>query len=124
MNDDEREFEAAARQITRLQRPGRTPRGMSKLVSQVIARRGIAQAASNEDVVQAWRLTCNGKWSDQTRVGPIRRGRLEIQVANSLVNQEMNFEKTKLLESMQQKMPHAKLKDISFRIGFFSRTPE
>ena len=54
----------------------------------------------------------------QTRVGGLRRGVLEVVVANAALMQELaHFHKRRLLEQLRRRLPGTPLTDLRFRAG-------
>jgi hypothetical protein len=103
--------------IKRRTRYGVRPKTASHLVNQLLSRHGIAQQQNANELQSIWDSVVGAKWNQLTRPANLKRGVLEIVVANSLVNQQLTFEKHKLLKSMQKLMPDMKLKDLRFRVG-------
>ena len=57
----------------------------------------------------------------KTRVAGLRRGVLEVEVANSALLQELaQFHKRRLLEALRQMLPGTPLHDLRFRAGSWS----
>jgi hypothetical protein len=50
-------------------------------------------------------------------VGAVRRGTLEVLVANSTLLQELGFQKKALLESLGQLLPDEKIQNLRFKVG-------
>ena len=96
---------------------GVRPKKASQSVSQLMARRGIGQEQFNDELRSKWNQAVGAKWNQLSMAGNINRGVLEIVVANSMVNQQLAFEKKKLVSTMQKLMPNLKLKDLRFRVG-------
>ncbi len=100
---------------------GRQPKRVSNVIAQLVQRRGYAQvrAASNRE--DAWRQVLAAEqceaWAESTRVGPLKRGVLEIQVSSSLLIQELTFLKEKLLKQLIEALPDDGIKQIKFRVG-------
>ena len=100
---------------------GVRPKKAQTFVNQLLTRRGIAQQQHNQQLRSYWDLAVGPKWNQLSLAGNISRGVLEVTVANSMVNQQINFQKKKLLTTMQNLMPEAKLKDLRFRLGNVNR---
>lgn len=96
---------------------GVRPKSAGHLVNQLLARHGIAQQQYANELQASWDQVVGAKWNQLTRPAQLNRGVLEIIVANSMVNQQLAFEKQNLLKSMQKLMPNLKLKDLRFRVG-------
>jgi predicted nucleic acid-binding Zn ribbon protein len=101
--------------------PGNFARGRSKrigdVVSQLLARRGYAQETTSADVATAWREAVGAAAATYTRIGAIRRGTLEVVVANSAISQELTFRKTQLVAELARRLPEHKIKNLRFRTG-------
>ncbi len=100
---------------------GVRPKKAGAVVNQLLTRHGIAQQQHNQQLRSNWDTAVGTKWNQLSLAGNISRGVLEVTVANSLVNQQLTFEKKKLLTTMQKLMPEAKLKDLRFRVGNVNR---
>lgn len=103
--------------IKQRKRFGVRPKTAGHLVNQLLARHGIAQQQYANELQANWDQVVGAKWNQLTRPAQLNRGVLEIIVANSMVNQQLTFEKQKLLKSMQKLMPNLNLKDLRFRVG-------
>jgi predicted nucleic acid-binding Zn ribbon protein len=101
--------------------PGNFASGRSKrigdIVSQLLARRGYAQEATSADIAAAWREAVGEMAAKCTRIGAIRRGTLEVVVANSAISQELTFRKTQLVAELARRLPEHKIKNLRFRTG-------
>lgn len=82
-----------------------------------MARKGYAQTETADELATVWQKVAGPKWKTKTKVGIIRRGVLEIMVSSSIVIQQLEFEKRKLLSELQAQLPKNNLKDLRFRIG-------
>lgn len=94
----------------------RAPEPIGEILAELMARRGFAGLRSAAACESAWREAV-GDLAPYTRVGSIRRGRLEVTVANSTVVQELSFRKLALLEALSRRLPDQKITDLRFRIG-------
>lgn len=82
-----------------------------------MARRGYGRVRSATAWQDAWQVAAGEALGRQSRIGGLRRGVLEVVVANSLLVQELSFRKTSLLQSLRQAMPDETVKDVRFRVG-------
>lgn len=98
-------------------RYGVRPKKAGSLVNQLMIRRGVAQQQFTGEIQACWDQVVGPKWNQLTQPGNLHRGVLEVVVANSLVNQQLTFEKQKFIKSMQKLLPDLKLKDLRFRVG-------
>jgi len=84
-------------------------------MSRLMARRGYASLQEAAQWAETWRSTVGVGLAQQSRVGRLYRGVLEIVVSNSVVLQELTFKKGALLR--QLKAQSLSLRDIRFRVG-------
>ena len=87
------------------------------VLAELMARRGftgVRRAALCED---AWRQAAGELAARYSRVGAVRRGRLQVTVANSTLLQELTFRKPTLLGTLASLLPEEKIKDLRFRVG-------
>lgn len=93
------------------------PEPISDILAQLMARRGFARVRSAEAFDSAWRQAAGEMLSQFTRPGSVRRGKLEVTVANSTLVQELSFQKTHLLKTLAELLPDEKIEDLRFRVG-------
>jgi predicted nucleic acid-binding Zn ribbon protein len=102
----------------------RRPKRIGNVVAQLVQRKGYAQIRAAGEREEAWRDALAGQggeqWIATTRVAGLRRGVFEIQVANSLLMQELTFQKESLLKRLQDALPEDKIKRIKFSVGQIS----
>jgi predicted nucleic acid-binding Zn ribbon protein len=95
----------------------RGPQTIGNVLSELMARRGYGRIQSTESYEEAWRQAAGPMLAKYTRVGPLRRGTLEIIVGNSTLVQELGFQKQKLLEALAKALPDEGIKNLRFRTG-------
>jgi predicted nucleic acid-binding Zn ribbon protein len=95
----------------------RQPKPIAEVVAQLVQRRGYAQVRAAGEWNEAWRSAAGERFAAVTEVGQLRRGVLEVTVANSLVMQELGFEKERILADIQAARPDAGIKNLRFRVG-------
>ncbi len=81
----------------------RGPEPISLILADLMARRGFARVQSASRIESAWRQAAGELAARYTRAAGMRRGKLEIIVANSTLIQELNFQKSALLEAVAQR---------------------
>jgi predicted nucleic acid-binding Zn ribbon protein len=96
---------------------GRGPRAIGDVLAELMARQGFARIQSSVAFEAAWREAAGELASRYSRPGRVRRGKLEVTVANSTVVQELTFRKPALLESLSGLLPELTINDIRFRVG-------
>ena len=94
----------------------RDPQKIGDVITDLLARRGYAQLAANEECRQAWRSAVGGLEAF-SRAGEVKRGVLQVVVGNSVVMQELTFRKQELLEAVIEALPNHQITDIRFRVG-------
>jgi len=93
------------------------PQPIGEILSELMARRGFARQRTASALEEAWREAAGEMAAGYTRVGNLRRGKLEVTVANSALVQEFSFQKKALLESLKSLIPEATIQDLRFRVG-------
>ena len=101
--------------MTRSTRRG--PQQIGDILGELIARRGIARLRGQQHLETAWRHAVGEPGARHTRVGALRRGVLEIMVANSVLLQELaGFQKQTLLERLREALDSQQIRDLRFRL--------
>lgn len=95
----------------------RRPKEIRNVMAQLVQRKGYAQVRAAGARDKAWQAAVGEQLAPSTRVSGMRRGVLEILVANSLLMQEFTFRKEELLASLQEQLPEEGIKQIRFRLG-------
>ncbi len=98
-----------------MKKSGPTP--IADVLSDLMARRGYARVQTTATYDEAWQEAAGELISEYTRVGTVRRGTLEVLVANSTLMQELTFQKPQLIKILGQLLPDQDIKDLRFRIG-------
>ncbi|HEY4233132.1 MAG TPA: DUF721 domain-containing protein [Lacipirellulaceae bacterium] len=96
---------------------GRRPKKIADVVAQLITQRGYGRIDANEQFAAAWSAAAGETLAKFSRAGKLRRGQLEVWVANSTMMQEFGFEKARILAALQREMPDAKIRDLRFKVG-------
>lgn len=96
---------------------GRRPKKIGNVIAQLVNRRGYAQIREAGEQDKAWRAAVGEPLAKITQVSALRRGTLEVLVANSLLMQELSFRKEELLARLQEELPRAGVKQLKFKIG-------
>ena len=90
---------------------------LADVIAQLMARRGYARVQSSEAYETAWRQAAGSLAAQYTRVGQVRRGTLEILVANSTLMQELTFQKGALVKKLGELLPEEGIRALRFRVG-------
>jgi predicted nucleic acid-binding Zn ribbon protein len=113
---EDSEFEQALSDAKKRQRFRRDPVRISEVVSRLLARRGYAQVQHGAECEQAWKRVAGTQLAQNSRVGRLQRGVLEIAVKNSATLQELTFRKRKLLQQLQELIGAQQVQDLRFRV--------
>jgi predicted nucleic acid-binding Zn ribbon protein len=95
----------------------RGPQAIGNVLSELMARRGYARVQSAAAYDVAWREAAGPLTAAYTRVGQLRRGTLEVVVANSTLVQELGFQKQSLMKCLGELLPDEGIKGLRFRVG-------
>lgn len=95
----------------------RGPQAIGNVLSELMSRQGFARVQSAGAYDDAWREAAGPLVAAYTRVGQLRRGTLEVVVANSTLIQELGFQKAKLLKTLAELLPDQGIENVRFRVG-------
>ena len=95
----------------------RGPQPIGELLADLMARRGFARVQSARSLEAAWCEVAGELIGEYTRPAVVRRGKLEVIVANSTLVQELTYQKPALLRALADRLPEEKIKDLRFRVG-------
>jgi predicted nucleic acid-binding Zn ribbon protein len=93
------------------------PQSIGNVLAELMARQGYARVQSAHAYEVAWQEAAGPLLAQYTRVGSLRRGALEVIVANSTLVQELGFQRSGLLATLRQRLPNDGIKDLRFRVG-------
>jgi predicted nucleic acid-binding Zn ribbon protein len=95
----------------------RRPKAIKDVVAQLITARGYGRIQATADFTAAWNAAAGETFAQYTLPGRLKRGVLEVTVTNSIVIQELTFQKEQILAALREQCPDAKIRDVKFRIG-------
>ena len=94
----------------------RDPLPLSLALSELIAIRGFARVHSGNELETAWKTIAGQEIAAQSRPLVVNRGTLSISVENApLLSELASFKGPQLLQELQQKYPHLKIKNLKFK---------
>jgi hypothetical protein len=93
------------------------PERISDILTQLMSRRGFARVRGAEAYQAAWGEAAGPLGAQYSRTGQLKRGTLEIVVANSTLIQEFGFQKSSMLATLNRLLPDHNIKDLRFRLG-------
>ncbi|MCA9163541.1 MAG: DUF721 domain-containing protein [Pirellulaceae bacterium] len=114
--DHDRELDEIRNTLRWRQYSTREPKKAADVVSGLLARRGYARVQSAGASLQAWQAAA-GALAKKSRPGNVKRGVLEVIVANSIVLQELTFQKKRIVQRLAELLPDEKIRDVRFRVG-------
>ena len=118
MRESEEEFiESLHDDVNKRQYRQRAPQRMTDVVSRLFARRGYARVQSAMNYAERWQAAVGDSISRQTRVGNLRQGILEVVVSNSIVVQELSFQKAQIIRRVNEGLTENAVRDLRFRVG-------
>jgi predicted nucleic acid-binding Zn ribbon protein len=95
----------------------RQPQAIASILSELISRRGLGRLRGQEHLEEAWRKAIGEPGARYTQVGGLRRGVLEILVANSILLQELaGFQKQSLLKRLREALQSEYVRELKFRL--------
>jgi predicted nucleic acid-binding Zn ribbon protein len=95
----------------------RRPKAIKDVLAQLITARGYGRIQATADFRAAWRTAAGETFAAYTLPGRLKRGVLEVTVTNSIVIQELTFQKQQILTALRDQCPDANIRDVRFRIG-------
>ena len=116
---DEQDFDNTKDLIDKRRRYARRPKQAANLLGQLMARKGYNQIEAQDELADVWFEIAGETMKTKTRVGTVRYGILEIQVASSAARQQLEFQKRQLIKQLQARLPKNKIKDLRFKVTKF-----
>jgi predicted nucleic acid-binding Zn ribbon protein len=98
------------------QRPA-APRKLGDVLAELMARRGYTRELAAAQFTDAWLEAAGEFIAERTRVGTVRRGALEVTVANSVLSQEITFQKQTILGHLTRLLPQERITNLRLRVG-------
>jgi len=96
------------------------PHKIADVLNELLARRGFARVQATEKLHRAWQSAAGEVLAAHSKVCGLRRGVLEVRVANSALLQELSFRKVALLRDLIREAPDESIQDVRFRLGSIS----
>ncbi|MFP6693406.1 MAG: DUF721 domain-containing protein [Pirellulales bacterium] len=96
---------------------GSRPEPIGNVIAEIVSRKGIGRKKSLDQRQKAWQEAVGETLAAVTRCGEIRRRRLEVIAANSVVMQELSFMKQQILSELRARDPDLRIDDLRFRVG-------
>ena len=93
------------------------PQPIKEVLADLVMRRGYAREQSATAYESAWKTAAGEFFANHSRCGLLKRGVLEVVVANSILLQEITFRKAAVLAELARLLPDAQIRDIKLRVG-------
>ncbi len=94
------------------------PELIGEVLSRLFTARGWGRRQARLHLEKAWEDAAGPAIFARTRLGSLRRGVLEIEVASAILLQELaQYQKRRLLEQLRCRLPNTPLTDLRFRAG-------
>jgi predicted nucleic acid-binding Zn ribbon protein len=94
-----------------------SPRPIGDVMAQLLARRGYAREMGSAALAEAWQQAVGAEMAAVSRPGLVKRGTLEVIVANSALMQELTFSKAEFVAKLARLAPDEKIGSLKFRVG-------
>jgi hypothetical protein len=99
------------------------PELLGEILSRVFTARGWGRRQDRLRLEKAWAEAIGPEALEQTRVGGLRRGELEVIVTNGVLLQELaHYRKRQLLEQLRSQLPGTTITNLRFRVGVVEKT--
>jgi predicted nucleic acid-binding Zn ribbon protein len=96
----------------------RGPRPLSEILGDLFTVRGYGRLVARQELEDTWNAAVGEPCCQQTRLGEVRRGVLNVTVAHSTLLEELAaFRKPALLEALRTGAPAMTIHDIRFWVG-------
>jgi predicted nucleic acid-binding Zn ribbon protein len=112
--DDERYLQDDYR---RRRVPVSSAKKMGDVVGQLLVKRGYGNVQQAQSLQQLWQGVAGEQYKVNTKAAQVKRGVLEVLVANSAVMQELTFVKAKLVKALAQAAAEQNIQNIRFKVG-------
>ncbi|MEL6109810.1 MAG: DUF721 domain-containing protein [Planctomycetota bacterium] len=89
---------------------------IGSLVSQLISRRGYAQIEATNQFQTVVESVVGQGLAGHVTVGKLRRGVLAVFADDSVVVQELMFQKQSILTRIEKELPEANVTDLRFKV--------
>src|SRR5436853_715725 len=97
----------------RLHKPEPQPEPLKEVLSRLFTARGWGRRQARLHLERAWEAAVGKEQAAHSRVLGLRRGILEVEVANAVLMQELaHFHKRRLLEALRASLPGTTLTDL------------
>lgn len=89
---------------------------LKEVLSRLMVARGWGKVSAQARLEAAWHTVVGVQWKSLTQALALKRGILEVRVADSLTHQQLIMNKAQLLKGIQEQLG-SQVKDIKMRVG-------
>lgn len=94
------------------------PERLSEVLSRLFTSRGWGERQQRRRIEEAWQSAAGERVAARSELGSLRRGVLEVIVADAVLLQELaGFQKRDLIAHLQGALGPGRVTDIRFRLG-------
>lgn len=86
-------------------------------MAELMTRRGYGRLRASTALTEAWCQAVGEPLAEETRVGAVRRGVLEVVATSSTLVQELTFRRDELLNELARSLPDECITGLRFRVG-------
>src|SRR2546421_9573727 len=98
--------------------PDKGPERLAEILGRLFTARGWGRRQGRLHLERAWAEAAGPEYARHTRVVALRRGVLEVEVANAVLLQELtHYHKKRLLQAVRGRLSNTTLTDLRFRAG-------
>lgn len=111
------EEELILSQIPKSKSVGPRAKSISSVLTRVLQEKGYAAQQSSALLQDVWNQAVGSILSQQSRLGKVQRGVLQVFADNDIVRSELEFSKRAALREIQNALPEFKIRDIKIKKG-------
>lgn len=89
---------------------------LKEVLSRVMMARGWGKVSAQARLEATWHTVVGPQWKPFTQALALKRGVLEIRVADAITHQQLAMSKTQLLQGMQEALGN-QVKSLKMRVG-------
>ncbi len=101
-------------------KPDPPPESIKEVLARLFTARGWGRRSARLHLERAWSEAVGVEYATKSRVLGLKRGILEVEVASGVLVQELaHYHKRRILQTLSEKLPGEKIKDLRLRVGSF-----
>jgi|GEM_PF-1444769 len=91
-------------------------KSISSILDKVLVDKGYAAQQSTQLLHEQWSIAVGESLAEQSRIGKIQRGVLQVFALNTIVMSELEYAKSKALQQLKTALPNFRLKGIRIQL--------